>query len=102
MSMSQQEFVLLPARGDGTSKPLSITPKEWQAALALCRRHGYYPPDFAGMSRDMVRWFRRSLSAALDTIAEPSAREPFERLVRFCEADGAAGFTLERRWKRCI
>jgi hypothetical protein len=101
MASDQFEFILLPNRSDETKKPLSITPSEWQAAIALCRRHGYSPPDFAGMSREMVRWFRRALSAALDTITDPAARAPVERLVWFCESNGA-GFTLVRRWKRAI
>jgi hypothetical protein len=80
MSSSQHEFVLVPTRRDALTKPLTITPSQWQAALALCRRHGYSPPDSGWMSREVVRWFRRSLIAALNTITDPSARASVDRI----------------------
>jgi hypothetical protein len=102
MSSSQFEFFLLPTRRDALTKPFKIKPDEWQSALALCRKHGYFPPDFGSMSREVVRWLRRSLTAALPTITDQAARERLEKLIRFCESDGATGFTLERRWERAI
>jgi hypothetical protein len=102
MVNSQYEFVLLPSRRDALSKPLKITPQEWQAALALSKKHGYTVGDRAFLSREMVRWLRRSLEKALESTTDAAEREQIERLVRFCLGDAATGFSLERRWRRAI
>jgi len=99
---TQFEFVLLPTRRDVTTTTLTIAPAEWRSALALSRKFGYSPPDCAGLSRDAVRWFTRSLQKALEGIKEAAVCNLVERILKFCQGDGAVGFTLERRWKRAV
>jgi hypothetical protein len=100
VSDSQIEYVLLPSRRDAETKPLTIKPREWRAALDLSWRNGYTPPDVAGMSRAEVRWLVKALEQGVAGIKEPQAREDVNRLLRFCRGDGILGFTLERRWQR--
>ena len=99
---SQTEYILLPLRGDGLTKPFVITPAEWNKAIALSRRNGYYPPDDRGLGRTEVRWFCRALAKGLQQEKDAAARDKIAKLVQFCQVAAIAGFTLERRWKRAI
>jgi hypothetical protein len=100
MSNSQVEFVLVPTRRDTLTKSLTVVPGEWEAALAMSRRNGYFPPDVGGLGRDAVRWFSRALRSAVAGVADAASRGSVERLIAFCAGDGACGFVLERRWPR--
>ena len=99
---SQTEYILLPLRGDGQTKPFVITPAEWHKAIALCRKNGYFPPDDRGLARNEARSFSRSLAQGLQQMSDAAAREKIEKLIQFCQGAAIAGFTLERRWKRAI
>ena len=99
---SQTEYILLPLRGDGLTKPFVITPAEWHKTIALCRRNGYCPPDDRGLGRTEVRWFCRSLAQGLQQEKDADVRDKIAKLIQFCQGAAIAGFTLERRWKRAI
>jgi hypothetical protein len=99
---SQTEYVLLPLRGDGLTKPFVITPAEWHKAIALSRRNGYCPPDDRGLGRTEVRWFCRSLAQGLQQEKDADFRDKIAKLIQFIQSAAIVGFTLERRWMRAI
>jgi hypothetical protein len=99
---SQTEYILLPLRGDGMTKPFVITPAEWNKAIALSRQNGYYPPDDRGMARTEARTFSRSLAQGLEQVSDEAARDKIAKLIQFVQGAGIVGFSLERRWKRAI
>ena len=99
---SQTEYILLPLHGDGLTKPFVITPAEWNQAIALSRRNGYFPPDDRGMARNEARTFSRSLTQGLQQEKDAEARDLISKLIQFCQGAAIAGFTLERRWMRAI
>jgi hypothetical protein len=79
---------------------MEATFKDWAAAIALCKKGGFFPSEAGGMNPEQVKWFSRGLRKAVEDsrVNDESTLRFLERLLVFLDGDGASGFRLERAW----
>jgi hypothetical protein len=102
-SDGQAAWTLVPFRCDGPrTHTLGVSRSEWEAALKLSKKGGFFGADHDGMSSGQVKSLAHALRGVVEggQVEDAGTRAFVERLVAFLDGPARFGFTLVRGWRK--